>query len=395
MRILIWGGDSWTNQGDAAILAGTIESLLRRAPEAEVVVASGHPEVTRRAHGLPAVRRWTPAFFRSLARADLVLWGGGQMVQNESSRPFLLAQLLFVAVAVALRRTVVCYSQGAGEVRGTGSRWLARQVLRRLDLITVRDGPSAGRLRSLGLPAASVVVTADPALALTPSGEEEARAALARAGVGCPFVAIALRRWGHYSGGWRPVRFQRGATQPWFHRLCDDLAAAADHCAGPLGLQPLFVPMCPGGDQGDERVAHEVLSRMAHRDRARVLEEVPAPAVLKAILGRAELVIGMRTHAVILGAAAGSPVVSLSYQGKGEAFMDALGLGEYALRVEDVDREGLLRLLDRGWSEREAIRRTIAQNMPDLVRRAEEAAELALGAATDRNASAPAVRAAG
>ena len=384
MRVLIWGGDSWANQGDSAVLAGTLAALREMLPDAVVTVASDRPGETEGTHGAPAVRRASLGFLRALWRADLVLWGGGQLVQDASSKPFLWVQLLFLGAALLLRKPVICYGQGVGPVSGRLSRLCARAMLNRLSLITVRDAASVQKLNALGVLRPPLHITADPSFCMAAASSREGDAALRRIGIDRPFAVIAARRWGHYRGGWLPVRVSKRTLveedHRWFQGFCEEMATAADYLYSELGLGVLFVPMCPGGDQEDDLVAERVRGLMALQQGTYILEERLTPALLKAVLGRAELVVAMRTHAGMLAADAGAPVVCLSYQGKGEAFMDELGLPHYALPVEQMDGRSLLELVQRGWRDRAAIRAQIEARLPELRRRGWE--NLRLGVAT-------------
>ncbi|MEK7214035.1 MAG: polysaccharide pyruvyl transferase family protein [Chloroflexota bacterium] len=378
MRVLIWGSDSWANQGDDAILAGTIASLRSAGPQVEITVASACPQWTERRHGVRAARRVGATVVAALWRADIVLWGGGQMLQNESSKPFLWFHLTFISLALALRKPVVCYAQGAGEISGRFSRWWTAKVLNGLTPITVRDEPSAGRLAELCT--RPFQVTADPSFVLEPATPDEAGAVLRSTGIARHFIAIAVRRWGHYRGGWLPVRWQRrtGSDSEQHDRFCAAVAGAADAAVERWGVDVLLVAMCPGGDQGDDAVAAQVVTQMRHPEAAYLLAPWLAPGVLKAVLGRAELVLAMRTHAAMLAAGAGAPVVSISYQGKGRALMERLGLEGFVRTIEEVDGASLVRLIEAGWENRPSIRARTARMLPELRRLARLNAEIAL-----------------
>ena len=380
MRILIWGGDSWANRGDAAVLAGTLASIRETVPEAVLAVASDRPEVTAREHKVQAVRRRSFGFLQALLSADIVLWGGGQLVQNASSKPFLFLQLSFLAAALLLRKKVVCYGQGVGPVSGALSRLCTRLALDRLSAISVRDHASARRLASLGVEHSRLRVTAGPSFCLSPASEGEAQALLQALGVRKPFVAIAVRRWGHYRGGLLPVRWSRRklseAHERWFQDFSQHIASVADYLCDQMGTEVLFVPMCPGGDQEDDRVAGLIRDQMDHREKAHILGEEVSPSLLKGLMGQAELVLAMRTHAGMLAADAGVPLVSISYQGKGEGFMEEVGLSRHVLPVEAVNRENLLELVLLAWRDRDAIRNQLAARALELRRRAQENSEL-------------------
>ena len=418
MRILIWGGDSWANQGDAAVLEGTLCSLRAASPAASIVVASDAPELTASRHNVVAVRRVSLGFLWALWRSDLVLWGGGQLLQNDSSKSFLLVQLCFLALAMLLRKPVVCYAQGAGPIDGRLSRFLTRLIVGRLPLVMVRDATSADRLASLGIGSDRVRVVADPSFCLPSADRADVDALLERLHITRPFAVIAVRRWGHYRGGWLPVRLSRRAHsadhERAFQAFCATIAAAGDYLTNELGLQVVFLPMCPGGDQDDDLVAQAVRGQMLSWEQSVVLDDVLPSMLLKGVLGRAEIVLAMRTHAGMLAAASATPVASISYQGKGEAFMSEVGLTDYVLSVDaqdegnrgavvssslrgegqdegdvgtnadlvreqrSISRDSVIALVDRVWRKRMSIRAHLACETPNLRARAREATQLAL-----------------
>lgn len=383
MRALIWGGDSWSNQGDDAVLAGTLAALRRRCPAATITVASGRPGWTAARHQVPAVRRTGPELLAALWRATLVVWGGGQMLQNESSRAFLWFHLGFVTLALLLRKPVVCYAQGVGGIKGGVERRWAGWVLDRLAAITVRDAASRHRLGTLTQ--RPVAVAADPAFCVEPAPPPEVDAALATAGVaGRPFIAVALRRWGHYTGGLLPLRWRRPspAHEKAHREMVATLAEGLMRLAQETGAALLVVAMCPGGDQGDDAVASALERSLAGRAAVHRLPQwLPAP-VLKGALGRADLVVAMRTHAGMLAADPGAAVVSLSYQGKGVAFMGRLGLGDHVLPVEAITPDALDGLLQRGWRDRADMRARAAAALPALRHAAWDAAACIKGMGT-------------
>lgn len=370
-RILIWGGDSWANQGDSAILSATLAALRRTIPEAEILVASARPRETARLHGVKSIARTPGGVLKALARCDLLLWGGGQLLQNASSKPFLFLQFCLIAAAKLMGKPVICYGQGVGPVTGVVSRLLARVLVNALDAVSVRDEHSYREVKALGV-RRRVTITADPAIALESASEQRARAVLSDEGIRKPFVVVSLRRWGHYSSNWLPVRFYaRSARWPaghaqGFRRFEAEVAQLADYIIAEKEAQVLFLPMSPGGDQGDDAIASEVIAMMQRRDGAKVLRERYHPSQLKAMLAEAELVIGARMHSLILACSAGTPGIAISYSGKGESFLASLGLSKYSIPFEEATFATLRPLVDEAWRRRADLSLYLAERVPVL-----------------------------
>ena len=98
---------------------------------------------------------------------------------------------------------------------------------------------------------------------------------------------------------------------------------------------------------------------------------------VKAVLGTAGLMVGMRLHSIILSAAMLVPVVGLQYQPKVRFFLSSSGLEPYCLEFREFDAESLTRLIKRGWRERETIREQLKSRIPELQQSAKKAAVLA------------------
>ncbi|MSQ14923.1 MAG: methyltransferase domain-containing protein [Dehalococcoidia bacterium] len=375
-RILIWGGDSWANLGDSAILSATIAALKETIPEAELLVTSARPGETTEAHNVPSIKRTPARMLKALAECDLLVWGGGQLLQNASSKTFLLLQLCLLLTAKLMHKKVICYAQGVGPITDPVSRTLAGIVVGSLDAITVRDRYSYDQLKDLGINEAAIQVTADPAIALKPASAERAEAIMRYEGLTRPFVVLALRRWGHYKSNFLPVsvyakagRWPTGHSES-FARFLSDIARLADQIASQLKAQVLFLPMSPGDDQGDEAIAETVLGMMTERESGLVLRGRYHPFELKALLGEAALVIGLRTHSVILACSAGTPAIAISYSGKGESFMTALGLPEYSLPFERAFFDRLWPMVKDAWMKREVLSAHLDSVIPELERKA-------------------------
>lgn len=184
LRVAVSGYYGFNNTGDEAILAALITTLRALAPGVDITVFSHCPRETRRLFGVRAVNRWNPlgvAF--SLLRSDLLLSGGGGLLQDVTGVRSLCYYLAVVALAKILGKPVIYYAQGVGPIRTRFGRWLTRIISNRVDLITVRDQASRDDFLQMGVDRPPVVVTADPVLAVSPAhfGPEAGAAVLDRA----------------------------------------------------------------------------------------------------------------------------------------------------------------------------------------------------------------------
>jgi polysaccharide pyruvyl transferase CsaB len=307
--VVVSGYYGFGNAGDEAILAAMADGL----PEARLVVLSHDPDATVREHGVEAVPRNDPvAVIQVLRAARLVVSGGGSLFQDATGPGSIPYYLGVIAAARALGRPVMVYAQGIGPVRSGWGRRLLR-LLDRVQLITTRDEASADFLRRAGVRRPPLEVTADAALALPrpPRGEH-------------PLLPSAPRP----RIGW--------AIRPWTDgRHLEAVAQAADAAAARLGGVAVFVPMQFPDDLDASR---RVVARM--RRRAVVVERRLPARELPSLFAGLDVLVGMRLHALIFAALAGTPLVGVSYDPKVDHFVRSLGvsppLPADQLRPQDV-----------------------------------------------------------
>ena len=282
------------NLGDDALLT----VLLRELP------AGWEPLVT--AHD----RRWVEDQFavatcdrrrfgevvRGLATCDVLVLGGGSLLQDATSFPSLIYYCLLIVLARLQGKPVVLWGQGLGPLRRPISRILVRGALPLASAISWRDGASGRLAKRLGSP--SPMVGSDPVWAYPQ---------VPWRGEGGPIVLC-----------WRPLRaLEPKGWSPYLEALSTVLERS--------GRDVLWLPFHQLQDRGLlERLAQADLVPPLVRERSReVVVETPPQAM--ALFAEAGLVVAMRLHGLILAALAGSPLAALSYDPKVAAVAESLG----------------------------------------------------------------------
>ena len=311
-RVAVSGYYGCGNAGDEAVLAGIREAFVRQADSrVRLVVFSQNPAATLEMHGLPAVERMSLTALRStLKQSDLLISGGGSLLQDTTSMRSLLYYLWVVRLAYAHRVPVMFYAQGLGPFRRPLSRALVRLVANRADYITVRDEPSLRLLNTLGVRRPPVEQTADPAFALSPAAPEAVDALFRAENLPRdePLIGVALRPWG--GSGESPVDS--------YAQLLLDLHRRT-------GQRVVLLPMQTPGDV----VFSETVAALTRDPTAfPVIRNVYPPAVLLGLVARMQAVVAMRLHTLIFAARAAVPPFALSYDPKVENLMRGLDLAD-------------------------------------------------------------------
>lgn len=361
-RILISGYYGFDNLGDDTVLFGILSGIRKRRPDTEMVVLSNQPTRTRELFGIPAFNRWnTFVIFRELLRSDMLVMGGGTLLQDVTSPRSILYYLGIVALAKALGKPVFFYAQGVGPVTQSLSKRLIQRVVNRVDMITVRDDKSKTDLLNLGVTKPPIHVTADPALVIDTDHfpKEKGLQILTRYGLknasnkNQPILGVAIRQW--------------STDHPYLEvlaRVCDDMVR--------MGWKVVFLPMQYPGDVGTSK---QIVDSM--QEDATLLDEQFTFRDISSIIANLDLILGMRLHSLILAALYDVPFVPLSYDPKIDRFVQRVGIST-GISVDSVTYEQLSNRVLHSIENLQTIKNTMHTRMQALKEEAEKSGELAV-----------------
>lgn len=283
-HILISGYYGFDNLGDELLLTAILRQIRAVAPGSRITVLSAQPRVTEARHQVEAVSREpTPQLVAAVAKCDLLLSGGGSLLQDGTSRRSLWYYLGILALAQGMGRKTWVYSQGVGPLLRPLDRDLTRRVLERADGVVLRDRGSVELVRALGVER-EVILGADPVLSLP-----------LRAGKG-DGTQVAWVIHGRY-------------TSPRICQVMEEALKALSH----RGITVWLFPFCPEEDG-------PVVKKLA------LWARVADTRQLWPRLRQCGLVVSMRLHGLILGAKLGMELIGITCDPKSDAFLEELGL---------------------------------------------------------------------
>lgn len=295
-KVLISGYIGFGNSGDEGILMAMTQHLRAIEPAIEISVLSRRPVETEELYGVKAVGRFDlRAIVRAMRAADVVITGGGSLLQDRTSSRSLYYYLYIIWRAKSLGKRVVLYANGIGPVKRPTNRRLTSWILNRVDLITLRESVSLAELRSLKVTRPPIEVTADPVFGLEPAPPERAEQLLRDESVptGRPLVGVSVRQW--------------AGIEQWSAAV----AAAADFLSERHGATVVFIPM---ESPGDISAAEAVVRQM--KQPATVIRGKYVATEYMGLIGRLDLLIGMRLHSLIFAARQQVPLIGIDYDPK-------------------------------------------------------------------------------
>lgn len=324
-NILISGYYGSKNGGDEAMLAAMLEVLRELDGDLNFTVISMNPEYTKKRHNVDAVA-WLNvwAIIKKILSADLLISGGGSLLQNVTSRRSLYYYLGIIFLAKFFGRKVMLYAQGIGPIRGTLAHKMMNFIVNHVDLITVRDHGSLEELRRLKINQPKIFCTADPVLAIKPVSLYDGKKILSRyvqdAGTrdeeegtskisepsaldALPLkVGVSVRKW-----------IDWGSCQ-------HELARAFDKLVEEKNAEIIFLPMQFPEDVKAAKSTAELMKK-----NCVVLEDEFSTHEILSLVGCMDILISIRLHALIFAGVMNVPMLGISYDPKIERFLDSIG----------------------------------------------------------------------
>ena len=118
MKIVVSGYYGSKNGGDEAMLAAMLEVLREEVQDLHVTVISLNPEYTRRRHHVDAVPRSDILpIIKKIRDADLLISGGGSLLQNVTSGRSLYYYLAIIFFALIFGRVMFSRDNSSSEPR--------------------------------------------------------------------------------------------------------------------------------------------------------------------------------------------------------------------------------------------------------------------------------------
>lgn len=338
-KIVMSGYFGFDNSGDDAILKAIVKDLREQDPSVRIKVLSKDPSKTEQLCPVTSANRFKlREVISSLRDAQLVISGGGSLLQDVTSTRSLLYYLALMKLAFILKKPVMIYANGIGPINKTFNRRLTKWILERVDLITLRDKGSLDFVKSIGVKNDRIMVTADPVFTLNPAERERIKEILRIEGIDTSrqLIGISVRNWKNDDALIQAVA--KGTR-----RLIDDKSVG-------VVMIPMHYP--------EDLEISERISDLSGSNNCWTLKGKYSVEEIMGIIREMEIMAAMRLHSLIYAATQGVPMAGLVYDPKVKGFLDELGLDHYT-DVKSITSESFYKLVSEVWAVREEVGRSI------------------------------------
>ncbi len=312
-EIIISGYYGFLNLGDDALLRSLIASLRREKPDVRITVLCAKPSKMRSFYGTRCINRYNlPAIIREMRHASILINGGGNLIQDGTSKKSLLYYTGIMRLARQMGLKTVLYANGIGPLYNDISRKRAKIAIERCDLISLRDPESLELIRELGCESAamSARISADPAFVGLESDKKWAEFILKREGLSA-------------DGKYFMVSVRSGNTLSddktnYDQRVVANLSSAINSIIDKYGFTPIFVPF-------QSKVDDDITAKLSKLCKRGITLSGLSATELCGVIDVCEFALSMRLHLLIFAASRTVPMIGVSYDKKVDSFMKYVG----------------------------------------------------------------------
>ena len=324
--IIISGYYGFENAGDDSIASSIIHNIRKENPAAKITILCKNPKRNAKKYGVRAIGRFNVfSVISEMRHAKLLISGGGNLLQNTTSSRSLFYYTTIIKAAKKHGLKIFIYANGVGPVFGEKHEKCVVDTLSLADKITFREPQSIEYVESLGFDKSKVVLSADPALTLSVAPPERIDYIMRNID-GEKFFAVSLR-------SFSSLRSEEveGMDEDTFAGL---FAKEIEIIAKKTGAKPIYLIMQSNRD----RILTSKVNELA-TVKGEILCGLTASEIL-GVINRTSLVIAMRLHLLIYGAAVGKPIIGVSYDKKVDSMLSYMGY-DAPIRVFELEGGGL------------------------------------------------------
>lgn len=354
MKILVSGYYGHGNNSDNAMLTSIIGDIKSVCEKADITIISGTPQETKKAFDIKALHKYNIfSIILSLFKCDLLILGGGTLIQDVTSTKSLLYYLGIIRVAKLLRKKVMLYANGFDSLTSFKNSEKTRDVLNEVDTITLRDEKSLKELESIGVTQPEIMVTADPAFLLIP--DDHGSEILNHYGItpDKSLLGIAVRK-----------------TKKNPPDFAEKIAGFCDYAAEKYGLFPVFLPM---EKRSDYSLCVSIKNKM-HSRSVVVGTNYKLSSVLS-IIRQMHICVGTGIYSHIYSAISNVPMIGI-YDSKDWGLWEYMHGDEYLVNIEEFSENNLKEHLDNISADYDSIKSNLKFNVRILRGKAKENREL-------------------
>lgn len=316
------------------------------------------------------IKLWIPARKRetiaAYMRADVVVFPGGHSFTTMNGLGQVFSHCMGFYFGKIVGKKLMVYAHTIGPFKGSFAgviKWMSMYVLKRTDLITIREQDSMKYMEGCNaqLTAETVFgIPTDKSLAKDVKELHELHKQKKK------IVGLTIHH----------IYYKYFFTKEEYIRHMVDIL---DMITCTFDCNILLIPMeANTGNYNDRHLAKEMMVKMKKPEQFTIIEGDYAPAVTASIIANVDIFIGTKTHSIVYGLKGEVPILCIAYQQKSNEFMNSYGVLENSIDLKDIDKDRVEKIFTRMYNNLDAIRKTQAEHNAIIQQRSLENKNLLL-----------------
>lgn len=324
MKFVISGYYGFENSGDDALLHTIIKQIKKDYKDADITVLSKSPKNTKTAYSVGSAYRYNPfTVLWYIARCDLLISGGGTLIQDVTSTKSLIYYLAIIKIALFFKKKVMLYANGIGPLKSFKNIEKTKNVLNDVDLITLRDKNSISELEQIGVTKPRIELTADPVFLLEKNDDTEKIFEIYKIPTDKKLMCVSVREWKDNPNDFTKI-----------------IADFCDYASEKYDIYTVFLPM---QTRLDYCVSLKIKNIMKNASTI-VSGKYPFETILS-FIGKMHICVGMRLHSLIYSANSIVPAIGIVYDPKVKGFLEYINENRY-IDINSLSASSLCEALD-------------------------------------------------
>lgn len=354
MKFVISGYYGFKNSGDDALLLAIVNQIKNDYKDAKIVVFSNSPKTTKREYGVNSVNRYNIFMILwHIAKADILISGGGTLIQDITSTKSLLYYLAIIKAAKLFKKKVMLYANGIGPLTSFKNIEKTKSILNEVDLITLRDKTSLTELEQIEVTKPTVELTADPVFLLKSDENGDKILETYNIPKNKKLMCVSVRAWKENPKDFAQI-----------------LADFCDYASEKYGIYTVFLPM-------QTTIDYEIslkIKKSMKNDATIIGGKYPFETLLS-LISKMHLCVGMRLHSLIFSVSESVPAIGIVYDPKITGFLTDISEDRF-VDVKTISLDELKNHLDNLCENYEYIKRRMKYEIPRIRKKSERNGEL-------------------